>query len=153
MRAQGQVTLCLCLCHLCWAEVTLCLCLCHPCWAEVTWGTRSHRHVTASATSPELLWLQDLLLRGTQEGSLARHEVAWQRHPLSTPLPGEEAHSLLHLPSTPRAHSAELALDRGEHLPRAALNLTCGRAFLHSQLPGKEAGLVFGIFLGRSSST
>lgn len=52
------MTLCLCLCHLCWAEVMLSLCLCLPCWAEVTWGTRSHHHVTASATSPSLLWLQ-----------------------------------------------------------------------------------------------
>lgn len=69
--------------------------------------------------------------------------MAWQRHPWSSPLPGEEAHSLLHLPSTPPAHGAERALGRGEHLPRAAANLTCGRAFLRSQLPreGSRAGV------------
>lgn len=57
-------------------------------------GTRSHHRVTELATSPELLSLQgaargcvDLLLRGTREGSLTRHDVAWQRHPFSTPFP------------------------------------------------------------------
>ena len=84
-------------------------------------GTRSHHHVTELATSPELLSLQgiargcvDLLLRGTQEGSLTRHDVAWQRHPFSTPFvlasqPLDEAQSLLCLPSMPRVHRAERA--------------------------------------------
>lgn len=55
-------------------------------------GPRSHHHVTQLATSPELLLLQgtargcvDLLLRGTQEGSLTPHDVAWQRFPLLQP--------------------------------------------------------------------
>lgn len=53
----------------------------------------------------------DLLLRGTQEGSLTRHAVAWQRHPFSTPFPLasqplDEAQSLLRLPSMPRVHCA-----------------------------------------------
>lgn len=137
-------------------QVRLCLCLCHLCWAEVTWGTRSHRCVTALATPAELLSLQGTAwtcspwdtggLSGTAQAGMAET-------PLLLPIPWGGGTSLLHLPSTPPAHGAERALGRGEHLPRAAVNLTCGRAFLCSQLPRESSRAGVWILLGHSSST
>lgn len=138
--------------------MTLCLCLCHPCWAEVTWRTRSHRHITASPTSPELL-----PLRGAAWSpccSVGHRRALWHGtrwHGRDTPC---APHSLgrKHVPCSifpPRLEPAVQSLlwivvSTFQGQPNKS---TCGRAFLPSQLPGKAAGLVFGVITGHSSST